>query len=112
MKLHSKSEWLELESPLAEPNVKWDVERWNTKYTEKEPNTYLTERTVESDGKIVWFGIGINWKKEPNEGWTVLSTDESIKPLEEGGCVYPKGRICWKPCETPIYEKLYQQLNA
>lgn len=40
MKLISKEEWFELDSPIGEPNEKWNLN-----------NKYYIERKVGSDGK-------------------------------------------------------------
>lgn len=102
MKLISKSEWFEFDRPIGEPDVKWS------------PNDkYPIERLTKENGEIVWFGYRINWKKEPNGKWTVLSTNYDAEPLEKylPEIVYGEDRIYWKECETPIYEKMYQELN-
>ena len=98
MKALSKSEWFELDSPIGEPEVKWT------------DATYVIERIVRENGKILWMGYGTNWVKNPNEGWTKLTTDESVKPNADG--VYPENRSYFAPCDLPIYEVLYQQLRA
>lgn len=101
MKLTSKSEWFELDSPLGEPDQKWN-------YSHK----YNIERRINNDGSTVWYGIGVNWKKEKDGPWTVLSEDETVQPLEKylPDIVYPAERTYWKKCATPIYEELYNQL--
>jgi hypothetical protein len=101
MKLISKSEWFLLDSPIAEPNEKWNN---NEKYP--------IERAVQKDGSIVWFGLSVNWKKEPNGKWKVLTTNLNAKPLEKylPEIVYGSDRTFWKECDTPVYEKLYLQL--
>lgn len=114
-----KSEWFEMDSPLGEPDLKWEKERWNEKYTAKEPNTYWIERTTKRNGEIVWFGQGVNWKKEKDGVWTILGNDENVKPTKTyynpdgsiSGYEYPENRTIWIPCEEPIYETLYKQLN-
>jgi len=100
MKLHSKSEWLLLDKPLAEPNAIY------------REDDYLIERRIDIYGAIVWYGLSINWKKELNKSWTVLSTNENAKPLTKylPDIVYGDDRIYWKECETPIYEKLYNEM--
>ena len=108
MKLISKSEWFELPSPIGEPEIEW-------KYS----YPYKIERIVKTTGEIIWFGEGVNWKKEHNKGWEVLGEDENVKPTYfikgENGmgdyAEYPEGRIIWIPCEEPIYETLYKQLK-
>lgn len=107
MKLRSKTEWFELESPIGEPAIKWD-----TIYP------YCIERVVNEDGEIYWFGEGTNWVKKPNDCWRYLGVDESVKPtlFIEGGdgegdyYEYPEGRNIFIECEEPIYEKLYREL--
>ena len=114
-----KSEWFEMDSPLGEPGLKWEKERWNEKYTAKEPNTYWIERTTKRNGEIIWFGQGVNWKKEKDGVWTVLGYDENVKPTKTyynpdgsiSGHEYPENWTIWIPCEEPIYETLYKQLN-
>lgn len=103
MKLDSKSEWFVLDEPLAEPN-----EKWNGK------DKYYIERVVKKDGSIVWFGCAINWKKEPNGGWTELAINHNAKPLEKylPEIVYGKDRMYWKECDIPIYEKLYLEAQS
>lgn len=100
MKLSKKSEWFEFDSPIGEPNRKWTTN-----------DKYHIERVVREDGETVWFGLSINWKKSPGEGWTVLGTNHNAKPLEKylPDIVYGADRTIWIPCEPPIYEKLYQQ---
>jgi len=104
IKLHSKSEWFEFDSPLAEPHIKW------------KDSSYVIERTQDKYGKIVWFGQSTNWVKNPGESWTYLGDDETVKPTlhikGENGmgdyCEYPEERLIWIPCDPPIYEKLYE----
>lgn len=102
MKLLSKSEWLELDSPLAEPEVKWNSKE-----------KYPIERVVKENGDIVWFGHAVNWKKEKGGVWTVLGTNYDAKPLERylPEIVYGTDRIIWIPCEEPIYETMYNKLE-
>lgn len=102
MKLHTRSEWLRLKSPIAEPEVKWN---------RKEP--YFIERVIRQDGSIVWFGQAVNWVKEVNGDWTVLTTNENAKPLEKylPDIVYGEDRTYFKKCKTPIYEELYIKLQ-
>ncbi len=108
-----KSEWFEMDSPLGEPDLKWEKERWNEKYTAKEPNTYWIERTTKRNGEIIWFGCSVNWKKEKDGNWGVLATNENAKPIEKylPEIVYGEDRTYFKECEEPIYETLYKQLN-
>ena len=98
IKLNFKSEIFEFESPIGEPNLR---------YTDK----YYIERSVNSLGETVWYGIAINWKKVKGGVWTVLSTNENAKPLEKylPDIVYGDDRTYWKPCEMPIYEQMYQK---
>jgi len=108
MKLSSKTEWFELESPIGEPEINWD---------KKYP--YFIERVVKNDGEICWFGQGTNWVKKPNDSWTYLGVDETVKPTVfikgRGGegdyYEYPEGRNIFIPCEPPIYETLYEKLK-
>lgn len=114
-----KSEWFEMDSPLGEPDLKWEKERWNEKYTAKEPNTYWIERITKRNGEIIWFGQGTNWVKKKDSSWTYLGVDENVKPTlfikGENGmgdyAEYPEERTIWIPCEEPIYETLYKQLK-
>ena len=103
MKQISKSEWFALDRPLAEPNVKWG----------KNGGEYNIQRKVKTDGEIVWFGCEINWKKEIDGPWTVLTMNPDAKPLEKylPEIVYGNDRILWEECEMPIYEKLYLELK-
>jgi len=102
MKFSSSSEWFELESPIGEPDIKWNY-----------PYPYFIERVVKPTGEIVWFGQAVNWKKEPNSNWGVLTVNENAKPLEKylPEIVYGEDRMYFKECEEPIYEKLYKELN-
>ena len=105
MKLIESRQTFELESPLGEPNIKWGNEK------------YYIDR-LQENGKIIWFGQGVNWVKKDNESWTVLGEDENVKPTlhikGENGMgdyfEYPEGRQIWIPCEEPIYETLYKKL--
>lgn len=81
MKLNSKSEWFILESPIGESNIKW------------KEDTYMIERVLNSDGRIVWYGQGTNWVKELNKNWTYLVGNDFIE------------------CPEPIYETLYKNLK-
>ena len=83
IKLINKTELLEFDSPLAEPNI-----------ITNQP--YRTHREARINGDIVWFGIAVNWRKEPNKSWEVLG--------------HENGKKIWIPCEPPIYETLYQQM--
>lgn len=111
MKLIKKEEWFEFDLPIGEPEYDWN------RYYGK--NKYETNRIVNEEGEIVWFGISVNWKKKPGEGWTVLGVDENVKPTifikGENGmgdyAEYPEGRTIWVPCEMPIYEKMYLEYN-
>lgn len=100
MKLHTKSEWFVLDSPIGEPNEKWIGS-----------DKYHIERFTKENGCVIWFGCSVNWKKEPGENWTVLSVNEEAKPLEQylPDIVYGEDRNYWKECETPIYEVLYDE---
>ncbi len=98
MKPWTKSEWFTLESPIGEPNIIWDG-----------LDLYGIERLVKHTGEIIWFGQAVNWKKEPDGEWTVLSTDENVKVNSDG--TYPEGRSVFMPCEIPLYEKLYLELK-
>ena len=95
-----KSEWFILDRPFGEPNEKWSAEE-----------KYRIERVVNINGDIIWYGCSVNWKKESNSNWTVLSTNKNAKPLEKylPEIVYGEDRTIWVECETPIYEKLYQE---
>ncbi len=93
--IHSMEQW-SFSNPLAEPEIEWEYPDYNI------------ERVVNEEG-IIWFGQGTNWVKAPDKGWTMLGTDESVQPLEPGGCVYPEGRNIWIPCEEPIYEALRRE---
>lgn len=103
MKLYSKSELFELDSPIGEPDIKWESEFSEIK------TKYVIERRQEKNGTIIWYGQATNWKKEPNKNWTFLTTNENVKPYKDG--TFPEGRTYFKPCEMPIYEKLYQQIK-
>jgi hypothetical protein len=97
-----KSESFMLDSPLAEPDV-----RWNPK------DKYITERVVDEHGSIIWFGYGVNWKKEKGGKWGVLTTNKDAKPLEKylPEIVYGEDRTYFKECETPLYELMYEELK-
>jgi len=118
MKLISKSEWFELESPIGEQNIKWNKTRATV--NGDVPNTYEIERIVKPNGEIIWFGQATNWVKQLNEQWTVLGEDENVKPTlhikgENGQgdyFEYPAGRQIFIPCEEPIYETLYKELQS
>lgn len=99
MKLSKKSEWFIFDSPIGEPEYHWEWDK------------YTIERVVKENGETIWFGINVNWKKEKDGKWTVLSINENAKPLEKylPDIVYGEDRIYWKPCEPPIYEQLYQK---
>ena len=102
MKLSSKSEWFTLDSPIGEPDVKWEYSY-----------QYQIERVVTSSGDIIWFGLNTNWKKEKDGYWTVLTVNEKAKPLKKHlpDIVYGEDRLYFKPCEMPIYEKMYIGLS-
>lgn len=102
MKFVSKSEWFVMDSPIAEPNEIWSKN-----------DKYYIERVVKEDGSIVWFGCSINWKKEIDEEWTELAINEDAKPLEKylPEIVYGSDRMYWKRCDSPIYEKMYIELQ-
>ena len=107
MKLLSKSEWFEFDSPIGEPNVKW-IDK-----------TYEIERLTKVNGDIIWFGQGVNWVKPYGKKWTVLSEDETVEPIEtyydengNNGYCYPEERTIWIECEPPIYEKEYLKQHA
>jgi len=89
-----------MDKPIGEPKIVG-------KYKE---DAYWIERVVKDNGDIVWFGLNTNWVKEPNKEWKYLGTDETVKPIEAGGDLYPEGRHIWIECEPPIYEKLYLEL--
>lgn len=101
MKLRNKSEWFELDSPLAEPSIRWSK---NEKY--------LVERIIDSKGAIIWFGCSINWQKLPDGEWTELATNENAKPLEKylPEIIYGDDRTYFKPCGIPLYEQMYMEL--
>ena len=97
----SKEEWFKFETCLAEP----EQQKWI-----KKEEGYSTNRKVSEDGRIVWYGIGINWKKEPGGNWTELAINENAKPLEKylPDIVYGEDRTYWKECDDmPIYEQIY-----
>lgn len=102
MKFFSSSEWFELERPLAEPEVDW-------KYS----YPYMLERVVKQTGEIIWFGCAVNFKKEKDGKWGVLTTNYDAKPLEKylPEIVYGEDRNYFKECEEPVYETLYKQLH-
>jgi hypothetical protein len=102
MRRISKSEWFRLDSPIGEPEIRWNNE-----------DQYDIERFVTSDGTIVWFGHATNWQKKQNGEWTKLTTNEDAKPLEKylPEIVYGEDRTYFAPCEMPIYEKLYLELG-
>ena len=112
-KTREKSEWFEMDSPLGEPELKWEKERWNEKYTAKESNTYWIERVTKRNGEIIWFGQEVNWRKQKDKSWEILGTDYSVLPIKDadGNEYYPEGRTIWIQCEEPIYETLYKQLK-
>ena len=105
MRRSKKSEMFEFFSPIGEPDVKYNEDR------------YFIERLLNEKGEVVWYGLNTNWVRTPEGQWTKLGTDESVEPLEtyydnEGnidGYLYPEGRSKFFPCPTPIYEKLYQE---
>lgn len=68
IKFLSKSEWLEFERPLAEPDAFW---------IEGEP--YKIERREDTE-TITWYGRLMNWVKGVNE-WTML-TKNGFVPCE------------------------------
>jgi len=106
MKLVSKSEWFEFDSPIGEPELNWFEEN------------YEIERLTKENGDVIWFGQSVNWQKLNGGKWTVLSDDENVKPIKtyydkEGninGYHYPEGRTIWVECEPPIYEKEYLKI--
>lgn len=102
MKFISSSEWFELDSPIGEPDIKW-----NNGYK------YVIERIINKDGDIIWFGQATNWVKKPNKNWTVLTTNYNAKPLEKylPEVIYGEDRNYFADCEEPIYEKLYKELQ-
>jgi hypothetical protein len=102
MERRTKSEWFRLESPIGEPEIRWNND------------PYDIERVVTSDGTTIWFGQATNWKKEQNGEWTKLTTNENAKPLEKylPEIVYGDDRNYFAPCEIPIYEKLYLELGT
>jgi len=97
MKIITKTELIEFDKPFAEPNVKY--------YNHK----YFIERKVLISGCIIWLGISVNWKKELNDKWKVLTINYNAKPLDKylPDIVYGEDRTYWEECEMPIYEKLY-----
>jgi hypothetical protein len=101
MEIRTKSEWFRLEKPIGEPEIRWGNE------------PYDIERFVTSDGTIIWFGQSTNWKKEQNGEWTKLTTNEDAKPLDKylPEIIYDEDRNYFAPCEIPIYEKLYLELE-
>ena len=103
MKLVKKSEWFEFDSPIGEPDYDWKKYHGDEKYH--------IERYVKEDGDVIWFGINTNWVKKIDIGWTVLTTNEDAQPLKEylPEIVYGSDRQYFKPCEEPIYEKLYNE---
>jgi hypothetical protein len=100
MILSSKSEWFIFDSPIGEPN-----EKWNTN------DSYHIERIERFDKSIVWFGCSINWKKEHNGEWQILTTNLDAKPLDKylPEIIYGSDRTIWVDCEKPIYEKEYEK---
>lgn len=101
----TKSEWFILDSPVGEPEYNWD------KFHGK--NKYHIQRFINEDDETIWFGINVNWKKEKNGPWTVLSENPEAKPLEKylPDIVYGGDRIVWNECEMPIYEQLYINIH-
>ena len=97
MELIKKSEWFVLDRPIGEPDVKYFEDN------------YCIERLVTEKGETIWFGLGVNWKKEKDGDWTVLTTDKNAKPLPQylPDIVYGEDRIYFAPCPIPIYESLY-----
>jgi len=97
MKFLDKKEWFSFEKPYGELN--------ENIYS----NEYYIER-YENTNEVIWFGLGVNWRfKKTDNFWTVLSTDETVEPLEKylPDIVYPEERTIWKKCNTPIYELFY-----
>lgn len=101
MNLIKKSELFEMSAPLGEPDFDWNTYDFS--------NRYKVERIENGDGEVIWFGIEVNWKKKPGESWTILSTNEEAKPLDEylPDIVYGEDRTYWKQCGMPVYEKMY-----
>jgi len=82
MKLLRKSETFILPSPLAEPEITWS------------DREYAIERLTKEDGTIIWFGYGTNWVRDIEGYWTKLGDQSQFIP-----------------CDKPLYEKMYEELN-
>jgi len=103
----SKEEWFKFDSPIGEPDYEWKRIEGDRQYHIK--------RMVKEDGTTIWFGIKINWMKERDVVWTVLTKNENAVPIRWSEDPIPepiysaKDRWIFVPCEMPIYEKLYQE---
>jgi hypothetical protein len=96
------SVWCCFSEPFAEPEYDWK------RFEGDRP--YHTERVESEDGSIVWFGIKVNWKKEKDGQWTILTNNLAAKPVrwtEDMTPIYGEDRMIWEECEMPVYEKLY-----
>ena len=102
MERRVKSEWFRFDRPIGEPDVKWYHE------------SYDIERVVNSEGTTIWFGCETNWKKEKDDEWTKLTTNENAKPIEKylPEIVYGEDRNIFVKCDIPIYEKLYLESES
>jgi hypothetical protein len=98
MKFERKTEYFVFDAPLDEPNIVWNAN-----------DDFRTSREESANGEIVWFGHSINWRKEPNGSWQVLSINENAIPLEKylPELMYGGDRLIWVDCDTPLYEQLY-----
>lgn len=76
MIVSKKSEWIIFSKPFGE-NIDW-----------QEPE-YHIQRSVDSKGNIIWYGINTNWVKEYGKNWTKLKKSEFVE------------------CDIPIYEQKY-----
>ena len=99
MTLLSKNEWFRLESPIGEPDAVWH------------DTAYCIERSIKSDGSIIWFGINTNWVKKSDQGWQHFVNNPTIvMPGPDGKFLPHNDKKIWVDCDEPIYETLYKQL--
>tara|TARA_R100000951_G_C2650210_1_gene184128 strand:- start:1961 stop:2218 length:258 start_codon:yes stop_codon:yes gene_type:complete len=82
IKILQKKEEVRFDKPHGEPDL---AECWWTK------GNYITTRLVEGD-EIVWFGHAVNWKRVDGAWYKLEGTD-------------------FVPCDEPIYETLYKNIN-
>ena len=100
MNLFRKEEWFEFESPVGEPEINWINQKENTGCSYKNDKgeiKYVINRTVNILGEPIWFGQKTTWVKKENKYWTILT--------------YKNKEKVFTPCDTPVYETLYEKLN-